>query len=474
MTKRSNLLIKNSIIYAIGDICPKLFTFLIFPIYTTHLPPSEYGIINYVNTIDTFLSVISILSLNTFFLVYYYKVEGTEEKKRLMGNLSLFVFSFSVFLSGLLFLFGPSLFSAWGSNVDFYPYIGLGVAFNLCNVVTLLPTCLYRVQERPLPLTVLNVSKSFLILLFSTLVVTLYPGGAKEVLIVRVIIAFIFAIIFLFVTRKDYILNINTSQLKIALKFALPLLPGALAYYLFSLFDRVLIDKYLTLTDLGIYSTASTLALMLNIVSNGAYRAFEPYFFQTFGQERFGSDFKRVRDILLVSVLVCSVFIGLLSKEFFELFSGSQYWDAYKYVTIILIGAVASAMGLMYETIIIAREKTLTDTIITVVGSVVSIGLNVLLLAKFGIITAAAVFAFSFCFTLVLKVKYSGVEVNHLRPIVVSAIAFILIELFTFGVSLNSILLSIIVKIAIGLAISAFIMVSMKVTPKSVLSLIKK
>lgn len=470
---RTGKLIKNTGIYAIGDICPRLFTFLIFPIFTTHLPPSEYGIINYINTIDTFLSVISILSLNTFFLVYYYKVDGEQERKKLMGNLSIFVFAFSLFLTAILFLVGPSLFTAWGSNVDFYPYISLGVIFNLCNVVTLLPTCLYRVQERPLPLTILNVSKSFLILIASTLVVTAYPGGAYEVLVARVSIAFIFSLIFLMVTRKEAIFNINFQQLKIALRFSLPLVPGALAFYLFSLFDRILIDKYLSLTDLGIYSTASTLALLLNIISNGAYRAFEPYFFQTIGKERFKRDFERVRDILLASVLIGSIFIGLLAKEFFELFSSQQYWEAYKYVTIILIGAVASAMGLMYETVIIAKEKTITTTIITIIGSLISISLNIIFLPRFGISMAAMVFAFSFCLTLFLKMIYSKESIAHMRPIILSIIVFSFIEGITFCLRVDSLTLSIIIKLCVGIVLSLFVLYSLRIVPTEIFKMLK-
>ncbi|WP_370848124.1 oligosaccharide flippase family protein [Phocaeicola coprophilus] len=50
-------LVKNSTIYALGDILPKLFSFITFPILTSYLTPAEYGILNYVNTLNVFLLV---------------------------------------------------------------------------------------------------------------------------------------------------------------------------------------------------------------------------------------------------------------------------------------------------------------------------------------------------------------------------------------------------------------------------------
>jgi O-antigen/teichoic acid export membrane protein len=64
-------LVKNTTIYAIGDIAPRLLGFISFPILTQFLTPAEYGIVNYVNTVNTFLTIVGFLCLNTYYLVYY-------------------------------------------------------------------------------------------------------------------------------------------------------------------------------------------------------------------------------------------------------------------------------------------------------------------------------------------------------------------------------------------------------------------
>ena len=64
-------LTKNTAIYALGDIIPRLIGFISLPILTSYLSPSDYGIVNYVNTLSTFLMALGFLSINTYFLVLY-------------------------------------------------------------------------------------------------------------------------------------------------------------------------------------------------------------------------------------------------------------------------------------------------------------------------------------------------------------------------------------------------------------------
>ena len=72
-------LIKNTTIYALGDIIPRLIGFVSLPILTVYLTPSDYGIVNYVNTLNTFLLALGFLSVNTYFLVFYYRCTISEE-----------------------------------------------------------------------------------------------------------------------------------------------------------------------------------------------------------------------------------------------------------------------------------------------------------------------------------------------------------------------------------------------------------
>lgn len=470
----SSRLVKNTTIYAIGDILPRVFNLITFPVLTSSLPPSEYGIINYVATIDNFASIICLLALSTYYLVYYFRVGDEAEKRKLLGNLSFFLLVFNLIVLSIFLLIGPWLFGLWDCKVDFYPYIALGLANVVLNIIPIMPSALYRAMERPLPLTILNALRGFLSMGLTVVFVLYVNKSALGVMWARTIVGAVFAVIFMSITIKNSIFNFNWRQIREALKFSLPLVPGAIAYYLYSMFDRILIERYLSLSELGLYSTAATLALLLNVVSNGAYKAFEPYFFKTYGTDGFTSSFKKVRDILLVVTLSGGLCLSVFSKEFFKIFSSPAYWTAYYYVPIIVIGAVASAMSQMYSTIVTARNKTKINARITVVGAIFSITLNTIFLRYIGIWAAAIVFSVTFVLVWYLCMRFAKVDVGHSKAILVSLVFFIVMVLMTY-IPIEEMYISISIK-TVGVLLICFILLKvMNVNAKTIaLQLLKR
>ena len=91
-------------------------------------------------------------------------------------------------------------------------------------------------------------------------------------------------------------MNFNFQQTKSALKFSLPLIPGAISFIILDISDRIILEKYVSLKELGLYSIAYTLGFGLNVVINGSYRAFEPILFKSFSTEDFSEIFIRIKN----------------------------------------------------------------------------------------------------------------------------------------------------------------------------------
>lgn len=133
--------------------------------------------------------------------------------------------------------------------------------------------------------------------MLTVVLVVYFEFTAEGVLYSTMFVTIVFGVVFLLITIRNMNFVFNLSQIHRALLFSLPLLPGSIAYYLLSMSDRFFIERYLDLTQLGIYSTASTLAMILNILAYGAYKAFEPYFFKIYGKEGFCKNSVRFRII---------------------------------------------------------------------------------------------------------------------------------------------------------------------------------
>lgn len=473
--QESKKLIKNTTIYALGDIIPRLLGFISFPILTHYLTPSDYGIVNYINALTTFLLVCCFLCTNTYYLVHFYRCKDEIAQKKLLGNLSTFIIGFNLLILLLFFLFGSQIFSLFGSNIPFFPYIIIGVLTNFFNIFSILPAALYRLLEKPLFLTILNVSRGIITLILTLILVIYFKFSALGVLYSGLVVNIIFAFIFLYSTRNHIIWNFNYLQIKEILIFSLPLVPGSLAYYITTISDRILIDKYLNLNDLGIYGTAATLALILNIFSYGAYKAFEPFIFKSWGQEDFLKIFEKVRNSFVYVLLIGVLCLTLFSKEFFQIMSSSKFHGAYFYVPMIIIGIYSSSIRMLYATVITAQSKTKMNSAVSIIGATISIVLNILLLPKYGLICAALVSSLALTVESFILMKYAKLDISHQQPLLGFTIASAFIFLFVYMVNIDGIIVSILIKSLVLLIAVLLLSKNFSMSPiKLVAGLVKK
>lgn len=99
-------LIKNSGIYSIIILLQKGINFLLIPILTIYLTPSDYGIISVVTTINAFLNVFYLFGLNGSLNRFFYEYKEDNKKiEKLFGTIITFVLINSFVLTVLLLIF---------------------------------------------------------------------------------------------------------------------------------------------------------------------------------------------------------------------------------------------------------------------------------------------------------------------------------------------------------------------------------
>ena len=111
---------------------------------------------------------------------------------------------------------------------------------------------------------------------------------------------------------KNYIsFKFNKSMLKNAFSFSAPIIPALLFYRLVGLSDRVFIDQYLTLNDIGLYAFSYTIAGVLINISAAFSLTFEPEYFRLANLKKTNKSKKKIFDINrfnINSILLISFF----------------------------------------------------------------------------------------------------------------------------------------------------------------------
>lgn len=442
-------LLKDTAIYAIGEIAPKIIGFFLLPIYTKYLSPSDYGILSYTNAVVMFLFVLGALSLNTYVLRFYFEQKTEEDIKTLIGNIFLSIGAFNLLLFSVIYVVTPCAINYFSIQIPWKPYFQFALINNLLEGFSIIPLVLFRVKQNARLFVTLSLGKTLLQFLITFLFIVVFKYGLLGHYLGRFISLAVFFIFYWIIIYRNAIFKIDLKQLKQGLIFSLPLLPGAVAYLILSLSDRIILERHVDISELGIYNVAYILAFSLSMIVQSGYRALEPEFYKWYGKEGFFQFVSKVQSVFLFAVYSIALIIALFSQEIFKLLATDAYYSGYKLVPIILIGAIMTGQNVIFSTVITSSKKTKVVGFATFAGAFISIGFNLVLIPIWGVYAAAASSAFSyFAMNLYLfkKMEFPG------KRMTTEFQALSLFILSSFGIfyilDLDLSLFSILVKIA--------------------------
>ena len=115
---RNKDLIKNTLIFSIGNFGSKLITFFLVPFYTNILTVEEYGIIDLVTTIGTIL--LPIISLNISEAVMRFSMDKNSDDKQII-NIG---FLFLLIACAISLVMIPA-FAFWNITSNFSTFLSL-------------------------------------------------------------------------------------------------------------------------------------------------------------------------------------------------------------------------------------------------------------------------------------------------------------------------------------------------------------
>lgn len=391
-----NGLLKNTIYYSIGEILPRVISFLLLPLYTRYLSPADYGILSYTNTVYSFLLVFSTLSLNSYVLRYYFVHTEDKERKDLIGTIHLTIVFFNLVLIGLGFLFLPGIIEHYQIQVPWDPYFKMALLINLLDCFTIIPLAVYRVRQEALKFVTLGVSRSLITVLLTIYFVVYQGKGVLGTYQAQLYVYLGYLFIYIYAISKYANFTVKAHYLKEGMKFSLPLFPGAICFVLLGMSDRIILERNVDIGQLGIYNIACTISLALNVIIQSGYKAIEPEMFKRYGTEGYFDFVKKIQSLFFSVIYIGAMTLCLFSQEAFYIMTSESFHQGYWFVPALIIGVIMTGHNAIYGGLLLGEQRTKEQGMATIIGSAVSISLNILLTPIWGVYAAAAVSAFSY------------------------------------------------------------------------------
>ena len=414
----SKKLIQDTMLYTVAQFGSRILLFLMLPFYTHYFSPDEFGIWDLTVTTIAFLT--PFISMEIIAAVYRWLLDTENEGKRktiistgiyfLIKNMLIFtsiaivillwipvpygVLALLVILTDVLYSFMQQITRGLGKN-RLFASLGIFHAIIFISVILFL---IFTLNLRIEAFFYATIVANFSLTIFALFRGNIYPY-----------ISYAYR---------------EATLIKPLLAYALPIIPGALSWWVISLADRYFITWYLGVHENGIFAIAAKIPAAFMLLNNVFALAWKDSAIRTFHDEEKNTYYSNVFSVLFKGLSSAVICILLISKPLIHGFIGIAYADAWKYGNILLIGALFHACALFWAAGFHGAKETKPIFTSAILGAIISILGNILLIPLFGLYAVAGTSAISFLAVWVVRVKQASptFHIHIHRKVVVIAI----------------------------------------------------
>ncbi len=345
MKKLVKQLVSESAIYGISSMLSRFIGIFLVPLYTKILSPSDYGSLNLVNASFYFVAVLAVFALDNASARWYYDTENPEDRKKTISSWFWFQLSTSLILCVAIILFSSflshTILKENKSNLFIIPAVGL-----LTSILPGIATNWLRFQRKAIHtviFTICNILINVGLNIWFVLILKWGVSGILSALVISNAIATLYVLTLMY--PWIYPSYFSIQRIKEMLRFALPLLPTAVAFWILNSSSSFMIEHFHGKTEVGLYAIGSMVASAVTMVAGAFQMAWGPFAFSIIHKPEAKSTYSMV--LSAYSLFMCSValVVALFSKEALLVFTSPQFHSAYVVAGILAFNGIIYGYG---------------------------------------------------------------------------------------------------------------------------------
>ena len=387
---------KDTLIYGIGTVLQKIIGVILLPFYTRALIPAQYGVLDTLSTLTFFLSTIFGLGLAGATSRYFFIAEGDDEKKKLLyTSATIRLISYSI-PAVLLIIFSSEVSVILFDSNEYSPVI-IATAFLIYfSAQQAIQSQIFRFYREPIKFTFVTVIKAIIYPASGILLVVVLQWGVLGATLASLITSVItLAIGYFYFVRKKYIRQFSWLWAKKMLKFGFPLIFASILSWVNSVSDRFFLLHYQDLSQIGLYSIASTFSQPILLVNAALTMAFGILLMSLYSEEK--DDNKPKTKAFLTKIWYTYLAVGISIGSVVSIFS----YDLVNFITTpSYVGGILAIPFLLFSHLLFMsseitgngmtlKEQSKPYFWILLVAAGTNFGLNFYFVPNFGFVGAA-------------------------------------------------------------------------------------
>ena len=446
MDKKTAGLLKDTIIFAIGNFGSKVILFLLVPLYTNYLTTDEYGTAEFVFTMSQLLYPLVSLCIYDGIVRMGLKPSVNEEDTLLNG--------FLVWIASCIVLvITTPLWSFYAPIQNWKWYLSAYTAFHILSAVELNylkivgKNKLFAISSilQTLSLALLNIY----LLVYRKAGVEGYLIANTTALLIQSIIIFVTGSLYRDLRKAKY----HVDLLKDMVSYSAPLIINNVSWWVIHSSDKIMIEAMLTAAHLGLYTVATKIPSLINIFINIFSQAWGISSIKEMESSNDTVFYKKIFIAYSTLVIGFSILVISIVKPFMSIYVGKDFFSAWVFIPLLILSAVFSALASYFGSLMGALQISKSTMITTLTGAIANIILNYIFIKLIGVWGAIIGTVFAYIIIAGLRARAVLKRVQISIPVAQTFINILIVVIQSLFVSFN-----IHIYIISAIAILAFIL----------------
>lgn len=397
---RDGYLIKNTIIFTIGNIGSKIISFFLIPLYTKVLTTSEYGVIDVITTVG--MVAIPVFTLNICESVMRFALDKNADTRKItqIGTRVLLI----GMIAGLTIFPICHLFDSISEYSVFVYFYVISLA------ASQLYLCDLRGKELLVYYSVGNVLNTFFVAVLNVLFLLIFHEGIEGYL-KAYIIANALTAVYAILAGKGYksfsFSPINKELLNRMIKYSVVLIPNSFMWWIMNSSDRIMVSDMIGVAENGIYAVSYKLPTLISTFTTIFNQAWSYSAIRENGTEEEKEYSNKIFRTLTGAVMLIGVALLTFMKPFLSVYVAREYYTAWKYTPFLTIGCVYLTLASFMATSYTVHKDSLGYLFSGMLGAIFNIVMNFTLIPQIGVYGAAIATCISYVLVFVFRLLHT-------------------------------------------------------------------
>jgi O-antigen/teichoic acid export membrane protein len=397
---------RHALIYGSGFLLARAAGFLLVPLYTRFLTPADYGLIELLDLTAFFVGTFVALGMEQAVMKFYHAYEAPSDRHQVISTAVLFTCCSGLVMVALLvplrgFFAEVVLGSRRYEGLFYIAFVTLLVT----SLVSLLKITL-RAQQRSVTFTVVSLAQTTVAIALNILFVAVLHKGPVGIFYSTLIGSTLFSAYLMWRILGETGISLDTVKLKRMLGYGIYFVPAGLASYVLNWTDRYFLRAYSTMDVIGLYALGYKIAMIVVLVVAVPFnQIWHSYLFEIEKQPNARDVYARVATYFVGALTAVALGIALLSREIVIVMAAPAFVEAHTVIPVLSAAMIFFCVDNVFQVGLLIKGESNRLSSARWIAAVANLGLNWLLIPRYGMMGAAIATLLSFMCSAVLILR---------------------------------------------------------------------